>query len=259
MAIGRLVMVFLLALVLMGGAAAQDEEKAPPTAPIEEEAPPEGPSSATEETAPPTPTVPPTATPTPASRAGDILLADNFDDPSAGVMARSSETPTLFQYGYDGGEYVMRRISPEATGNVTVPLPGTFADSVIAVDARIVGETSQRLVALQCRRIGGPDQQQYRFEVSPDRGAYRLLRFIDGAMTPFPDWTPAPAIQRGNAVNRLELRCAGSTIAVRANGVSLVSAEDPALREGRLAITAGVLERRLLIEARFDNLVVSQP
>lgn len=113
------------------------------------------------------------------------------------------------------------------------------------------------MAALQCRRRGSVDEEQYRFEIRPDLGRFRLLRFRAAQRTVLADWAPASAIQRGNASNRLKLSCVGARITASVNGTGVVSVEDAALQSGELAISAGTLDRQLLTEGRFDNLVVT--
>jgi len=62
------------------------------------------------------------------------------------------------------------------------------------------------------------------------------------------------AVRAGEAVNRLELRCVGTTITGTVNGVDVVSINDPAYGEGSHAL--GVRGSGTI--ARFDNLVVTQ-
>jgi hypothetical protein len=188
-----------------------------------------------------------------------VLLSDDFNDAAARSMPETAPEDTRHRVRYDAGEYSVQRINTSATGLTTVSLPGTYADTTLAVDVRIVGDPTQRVVALQCRRRGGPDEEQYRFEIRPDAGRFRLLRFQASRRTVLTDWAPALAIQRDNATNRMQLGCVGARITASVNGVELVSVEDAALRSGELAISAGTLDRDLLTEGRFDNLVVTAP
>ena len=189
--------------------------------------------------------------------AGTVLLADDFNDPAAARLPRSSPDESLYHFGYQDGEYVSQRISTEGTRYATVPLPGTYTNTTLAADVRLVGDTNQRVASLECRRQRGVDEQQYRLEMQTNPASFRLLRFQSAAETVLVPWTPSEAIRRGNETNRFELTCAGETLRARVNGVQVAEVQDGALQEGILAISAGVLDRRLLSEGRFDNLVVT--
>ncbi len=188
---------------------------------------------------------------------GTVLLADDFNDPARGQLPRASPDESLYHFGYQDGEYVSQRISMDGTRYATVLLPGTYTNTTLAVDVRLVGDTNQRVSSFECRRQRGVDEQQYRLEMQPATGSLRLLRFQAGVETDLMPWTPAGAIRGGNETNRVELTCAGETLRARINGVQMAEVQDSALQDGSLAISAGVLDRRLLSDGRFDNLMVT--
>jgi hypothetical protein len=188
---------------------------------------------------------------------GTVLLADEFDDPVRGRLPRASPDETLYHFGYQDGEYASQRVSMDGTRYATVLLPGTYSNTTIAVDVRLVGDTNQRVVSLECRRQRGVDEQQYRLEMQTTPGSFRLLRFQSATETDLVPWTASDAIRGGNASNRIELTCTGDTLRARINGTQAAEVQDGALQEGSLAISAGVLDRRLLSDGRFDNLVVT--
>jgi hypothetical protein len=161
--------------------------------------------------------------------------------------------------GYVNGEYLIRKIDPGVDISPVSMLPGEYADAVLAVDARLVGPADGRTVSLACR--GSEDfASDYRLTVQPATGQFELVRWDAGRDRPLQNWQPSDAIRRGNDVNRLELSCAGSTIAARINGVPVIAVQDATYLGGRLWISCDDLEGLdVTVEARFDNLIVTQP
>jgi hypothetical protein len=183
------------------------------------------------------------------------LLSDNFDDPDAGWLPRSSREPTRYTYGYDRGEYSIRKIDLAAGGPVAL-LPGTYRDVALAVDARLVGETEDRYFSLACRSRG--DSSGYQALINVDRGLFVVQRRDTSAQVRLVNPSPSSAIRRGTATNRAELSCVGDTISLTINGTSVTSVRDGTYQEGALGIGTGILSRTGAHETRFDNLVVTQ-
>lgn len=242
-------------------------EEAAPSAPTEETAPAvavpseEQAAPRTEEVAaeppPPAPTATPAPTPTvtPAARPGDVLLTDNFNDPAAGFLPRSSPDPARYLLGYADGEYMIRRVDASYTGASTADLPGIYGDASIAIDARLVGTPGNAYVRVSCREQAGTDSE-YRLAVRPGSREFRLERRDRGRATALLDWRASPAIRDGNQTNRLELICAGDRITASINGVEVGSVADDTYKQGRMEI--GLFSTGVTSEARFDNLVVTQ-
>jgi hypothetical protein len=187
---------------------------------------------------------------------GQVVLADNFDDPTHGWLPSSSPNPG-FESGYLDGEY---RLSRTAGGvGPWSFLPGTYANATLSVDARLVGVTPGRFVEVHCRSMGALG---YRFQVEPDQRQFKLVR-SDGPGKPevnLTDLTPTPIINRGNSWNHLEITCIGDTITGSINGVQVVIAHDSTYTQGNLYISGrepGPIPGPL--EARFANLVVTRP
>lgn len=247
MAWRRFAFVLLLAVALVAPAVAQDEPAEPPSEPaVEEEAVPE-PTAAP---APSPTTTAPSGTPTPGP--GAILLSDNFDDPAAGVLPRSSPDPDRYTRGYVDGEY---RLFSQSDAAPFAVLPGSYDDASVAVDARMVGGAESGAIALYCRLQAGATLGGYRLWVTPVDGEIRLYRIDGGADTPLTDWVLASAFRRGSARNRIEFACAGSVISAMVNGVRVELAADGTYRRGQMmfaAVGTGA------VDVRLDNMVVTQ-
>jgi len=186
---------------------------------------------------------------------GDVLLSDNFDNPDAGLLPQTSPNPAYVR-GYEGSEYLIQKLDPDFTRLPLGVIPGSYEDTTLAIDARLVGDTEGRYVALECRRspIGW-----YRAYIDPDRGWFWLARWDEDSETVLTDRTPSEAIAQGNEANHLELTCAGNLIALAINGTEVANILDGTYLAGGLAIGASVFTgSRDVAEARFDNLVVYQ-
>lgn len=253
----QLAVIFILAALVAYPVLAQDE--APPEEAPQTEAPAEVlPEPATpappEPAAAPTVTAIPMPTVTPVPGPGSVLLSDNFDDAARAQLPLSSTNPQRSQ-GYVDGEYEVVNGSSEPGGVADVLLPGQFFDSSISVDARVVGGIQgRRAVDVQCRADGGG---AYLMSVYPDDRRVSLIRrqpSTPGSPIVLINQSGVTAIRPGEAVNRLELTCAGSAVTGSVNGVAVAAVQDPNYTAGRHGLGA----RGSGTTARFDNLVVTQ-
>jgi tRNA A-37 threonylcarbamoyl transferase component Bud32 len=191
---------------------------------------------------------------------GDIRTSDTFDDPAQGALPQSSPHPEQYTTKYDGGEYVIAKTNPGWPGIPFALLPGDYADAALTVDVRLTGEVTDRYIALGCRTSSAQLDDGYRLSVNVGRGTVTLDRWDRGRFTPLLTETPTNALRRGSQSNRIELRCAGTEIAVSINAVRVAAVEDGIHRHGQLWIGVEAdASRRHSVEARFDSLVVYQP
>jgi hypothetical protein len=193
------------------------------------------------------------------SAQGNVLLADNFDDPARGVLPRSSASPALYRFAYEGGEYVIQKLDPNWDRLPTASLPGEYGDASIAVDVRIIGDVANRYVAIACRRRPTMGSSEYRLSLYTADGTFTLSRWDDGTHVQLTGG-PSTVIRRGNASNRFELSCISNTISASINGTQVTSVQDNTYQRGSMFIGASRYAGRMLTaEARFDNLVVTGP
>ena len=184
------------------------------------------------------------------------MLADNFDDPAAGRLPRTSAEPANYERGYTDGEYVLYKVNPEYTGTAFATLPGTYANSSLAVDARIIGDAANRELRLYCRIQGGSRLSAYEMRIFPGEGRARLYKVADGTATPISSLIDSSAIRRGNETNRLELSCAGPTISIAVNGTRVAAVGDGTFQQGPMRVAS--FATGTTVQARIDNLVVTQ-
>jgi hypothetical protein len=190
-----------------------------------------------------------------------VLLADNFESAEAGQLPRVSARPNDYVFSYDRGEYVINKVNPALPAAPIVFLPGSYDNSVVAVDVRLVGDVSSRYAFVVCRdQSTGGQARQYRASIVPDGQRVILSRWDDGTQRVLAEANDEPAIKSGSDVNRLELRCAAARITAFVNGKQVAAADDMTLSKGDHGIGAGTFSGiEGTLEARFDNLEVRAP
>jgi hypothetical protein len=195
------------------------------------------------------------------TNAPGVLLADAFENAEIGQLPRVSARPSDYIFAYDRGEYVINKINPALPAAPIVFLPGTYDNTVIAVDVRIVGDVPSRYAFVVCRdQSSGGQAKQYRASIVPEGRRVILSRWDDGSQRVLSEVRDNSAINAGSGSNRLELRCAGTKISASVNGTMLVSADDMTLNRGDQGLGAGTFAGvDGTLEARFDNLEIRQP
>lgn len=202
----------------------------------------------------------PVVSPKPTNAPG-VLLSDTFENAEIGQLPRVSARPNDYVFAYDRGEYVINKINAALPAAPIVFLPGSYENTVIAVDVRIVGDAASRYAFVVCRdQSSGGQAKQYRASIVPEGRRLILSRWDDGSQRVLSEVRDDAAINPGNAVNRLELSCAGAKISAAVNGKTLVSADDTTLNRGDQGLGAGTFAGvDGTLEARYDNLEIKSP
>lgn len=219
----------------------------PPTVALKPTAPPPSPPSSSGQAVPPNPP--------------GVLLADNFERAETGQLPRTSARPNDYVFSYDGGEYVINKINAALPAAPIVFLPGSYENTIIAVDVRIMGDAASRYAFVVCRdQSSGGQAKQYRASVVPEGRRLILSRWDEGNQRVLAEARDEAAINTGNAKNRLELRCAGAKISAAVNGQVIATADDMTLSRGDHGVGAGTFAGvEGTLEARFDTLEVRAP
>jgi hypothetical protein len=195
------------------------------------------------------------------TNAPGVLLADNFDRPEIGQLSQTSQRPNDYRFAYDGGEYVITKMNAALQVAPIVLINGPYDNTVIAVDVRLMGDVASRYSFLVCRNQStAAGTRQYRASLVPEARRMILSRWDDGQERVLAQVRDDPAINSGNARNRLELRCAGAKISVTVNGKVVASVDDMTLNRGDHGLgTGGFTGFQGTLEARFDNLEIRVP
>ena len=207
------------------------------------------------------PSAPSTPTPVGTPASGTVLAADDFSDPSIGLLPRScTGAPTLagnaYECGYFNSEYQLAVPQPTTQGIALALVPGSYAtrlpasNTTVDVDVRLatIG-AGLPSVALRCRRIlqSPAAIQGYELTIAPGAGAFTLLRFDPTAGNAGTNAVRlagpqlSPAIQQGVASNHLRLTCNGSTITATINGMQVASVQDNTYQFGQVELVAEML------------------
>ena len=179
-----------------------------------------------------------------------IRYSDDFSDGTRPALTPAAALSGA-RYSYEGGVYRMRITDPANESSWWEPMPFHFSDVTVAVDVRMPAPGRTGEVALACR--AAVLTSGYRLVISPVDGTFLLVRRDQSSFARLAEGT-SPAVRTGNAVNRLELRCTGSTITALVNGQQVASVNDANYTRGQNWI--GVSSDKELLEANFDNLVV---
>lgn len=184
-----------------------------------------------------------------------VLQSDNFADPATGILPQSS-TNTTVQLGYVDGEYQIA-VTDSSSPPQFVAIPGLYSDTTTQVDARVVGDPANQIVAVYCRRQDSP-VSGYRFDVYPGSGTADLVKNDNNVLTLLQETIQSPAIHSGNESNHLDLTCTGDTILASVNGSQIAAVRDSSFQGGYSALVGGAVTERTS-DARFGHLVVSEP
>ncbi len=188
---------------------------------------------------------------------GAYLLVDNFDDPGTSLLGQLSAGQNGLKFGFSDGQYMIKQSDADSGTSLNAVLPGSYADTAVALYARIDGDTDRRYLALGCRDEVGSQDKGYLLLVNPHDGLVSLQLRQPGGNVALVDWQAAPSLQRDNLDNRLELSCAGTSISALVNGFQALAAQDATYASGRMSIGVGSWDRGPAA-GRFDNLVISQ-
>src|SRR5581483_599674 len=111
---------------------------------------------------------------------GSVILADSFDDSTAGVLPTAlSPSPNQWTRGYENGQYRIRQLDPRYPSTPTVDLPGAYADTSLAVTARAAEGSTDSYITLSCR-ASSEDDSGYRLVVWPGTRTFGIERWDDG-------------------------------------------------------------------------------
>src|SRR5207237_1141319 len=106
-----------------------------------------------------------------------VLVQDRFENADSGVLPPQSTTAGI-SAGYEGGEYRITKEDPSFRV-ATASIEGIYADTTLALDARIVGDPTNRFINLQCRSDG--QGGTYSLRIFPANGHVDLIAGLTGA------------------------------------------------------------------------------
>jgi hypothetical protein len=186
---------------------------------------------------------------------GQVLLADNFNDPAIGWFSTGPSGGGT--RGYVDGGYQLLKTDPTSINYPTAFVPGVYTDSSIAFDVRFVDLQPGVGLQVRCRNNGSTG---YRADILPANRTVDLGR-LDGDPSGVTSKylvasQPASVLLPSLSTYHIELTCVGSIIALAINNMLLITAEDTTYSSGNHLISAGI--RGKTSDVRLGNLVVIQ-
>lgn len=187
---------------------------------------------------------------------GNVLLADNFNDPSHGVL--EEVFAQRYRARYLQNEFAIQLVEPGFVEVALRDLPRTYANSALTVDVRMEAAGAEQFVLFGCRYNSATEADGYGLALYPWRGEFFLFRFDkDQKIQALAAPGRSTALRGVGESNRVTLACAGPEITASVNGVEIASRTDTQFREGLHWLGIGSLLGTRM-DARFDNLVVEQ-
>jgi len=184
---------------------------------------------------------------------GRELMRETFDSPASGRLDAFSE-PGKYSFGYENGEYVMKKLDAETSEPLVLGLSslGRHSDTSIQADVRLAGETADRYVGMACR-YQEDAASMYPLEVNPSRSEFSIVRYDEGR--PFVLFRgSSPEVNRGTGTNSLIFTCTGDEISASVNE-AMATVHDTTYRDGYVYLWVGTGTPGVVV-ASFDNLVI---
>jgi serine/threonine protein kinase len=185
-----------------------------------------------------------------ADRCAPPLFAETFDNPDSGLPRGEQDDA---RWGYADGAY---QLLINAANKMQARLIGEPLDDYDAtVEARFASEKlgSYGLVA------AARGSNDYYALLIDGEGRYAIMRRTPQGTQVIRDWMYSPAVNEGQAVNRLRAVQRGSEIAFHANDVLLKIVQDEGDPAARRSIGLTAASFNTGTDVRFDNLRVCPP
>ena len=184
----------------------------------------------------------------------NVLYKDDFSNETTGwPRARTDEGIT----DYENGIY---RIFVNLENQDYLGTPGLFlqSDVRVEVDATKVSGSDDNDFGVLCRYQD--NNNFYQFFVSSD-GYVGILKVVDGFNQNISggQLIDHPAVNIGNAMNRIGADCLGDTLTMYVNGQQVLTAQDTTfMTGGDVGIFAGTYDEPGT-DIHFDNFIVKKP
>jgi|GEM_PF-755935 len=185
-----------------------------------------------------------------ADRCTPPLFAETFDNPNSG-LPRGEQVDT--RWGYVDGAYQL--LISVANKMQTRLIAASFTDYDATIEARFASNKLGGYGLVAAAR-GAND---YYTLMIDGAGRYTITRRSPQGTQVLRDWTYSPAVNEGQAVNRLRAVQRGNEIAFYANDVLLKTVEDDGDPAAKRSIGLAAASFSTGTDVRFDNLRVCPP
>jgi hypothetical protein len=188
-----------------------------------------------------------------SSAPGKILFQDDFSNPASGWVATKTDYG-LFEYR--AGAYHILLAKNNFTTYSLLP-DQDYTDVSIEVDVTQTAGPEDAVFGLVCRANGGI-ADAYRF-LFVGNGSYAILKGTGKSDDLGTFIKQTQAILPGSATNHIRVDCAGSTLALYANGQKLYQTQDSDFKSGQIGLyVADGPSGKGNIDLLFDNFVVRE-
>jgi hypothetical protein len=179
---------------------------------------------------------------------GAVLYSDDFST-TTGDWAWSGSEGSV---AYGNGELEIEIISPEYI--VWGLSGGTYTDTVIDVDTRVIQSAGDGDFGILCR-LQDKDNF-YGMEISED-GYFTIWKRLNGEHYDLVEWTPSGLIDTSRKAI-LTAICVGDELSLMLDGDLLAEVKDSDLSSGDVGLVAGTWDGAPIMVG-FDNFVVREP
>ena len=177
-------------------------------------------------------------TATPSS--GTILASDDFSNPSASLFRSASPVASKWTLAYPNGEFQVAGVDASTTDATAISTDANYGDVIVAVDARVDGDSRNTNFGIVCRWTAGDAPSGYELDVYPAGRGVLLSRLEGGQPTILAQNYRFSAILGPDRVNHIELTCNGNTISARVNKGDVGSAQDSTFSRGAAGVAVCV-------------------
>ncbi len=179
-----------------------------------------------------------------------LPYSDDFSNPQSGWQTLSDVSAEV---KYDNGRL---RFTIQQENLTQWSVAGRqFADGDFQVDAQAVGGPTDNGFGVVFRF---QDRKNfYHFEISSD-GYWRAGMMKDGAWENWEDWAAHPAIQTGNAVNRIRVIMKSDEFVFMVNDQQIAQRQDASFASGDIGLFALTLIDAPGTDVAFDNVAVTE-
>ncbi len=176
-----------------------------------------------------------------------LSYATDFDQAGAWTQIGNRQADIFIQ---DGQLHILVK-QPETLAWSVAGLD--VGDLVMEVEARPLEGPEDNGYGIIVRRVD--DENLYSFQISSD-GYFIIQKRIKGRWINLTgDWQESPAIQRGQATNRLRVTCKGSRLTFIVNDTLLAQVTDGDLARGDVGVVASTFAEAG-VHIVFDNVQV---
>lgn len=180
---------------------------------------------------------------------GDVLLREDFSDPSAWEWYVNPDQHVDFRVTND---VYLARAWDHALMWV---LNETLHDNVvIEVETTQDSDFRDNAYGLMCRASPTDNGNGYYFLISGD-GQYTIRRGAGDEIKPLIQWHASGAIHQDKAINRIRIVCIGDYLALYVNDVFVDETHDRRYLSGYAGLSAAVVDNGD-VEVEFDHLTI---